>query len=72
MLSRLPRHLLASRAWRSRTGRQLHRALDAAGWQALDRDRDGGRAPAAGEVSEMTSPRVLLTTLSVRTSARGR
>jgi hypothetical protein len=72
MPGRVPRHLLAARPWRSRTGRLLHRALDAAGWQALDRDRDGGRAPAAGEVSEMTSPRVLLTTLSVRVSAKGR
>ena len=72
MPSRVPRHALAARPWRSRTGRRLHRALDATGWQALDRDRDPGRAPAAGEVSVMTSPRVLLTTLSVRVSAKGR
>jgi hypothetical protein len=72
MPSRVSRHALAARPWRSRTGRRLHRALDATGWQALDRDRDPGRAPAAGEVSVMTSPRVLLTTLSVRVSAKGR
>jgi hypothetical protein len=72
MARRLPRHFLVGRAWRSRTGRLLHRALDTAGWQAHDRDRDPGRAPAAGEVSVVTNPRVLLTTLSMRTSARGR
>jgi hypothetical protein len=52
--------------------RRLHHELDRAGWRALDRDRDPGRVPAAGKVSEMTNPRVLLTTLSVRTSAKGR
>jgi hypothetical protein len=72
MPRRVPRHLLAARPWRSRTGCRLHRELDVAADGALARDRDPGRAPAAGEVSEMTNPRVLLTTLSVRTSAKGR
>jgi hypothetical protein len=38
MWPRLPRHLLAARPWRSGPGRLLHRALDAAGWCALDRE----------------------------------
>jgi hypothetical protein len=71
MSSRLPRHLLVVHPWRSRAGRQLHRELDRAGWQALARDRDPGRMPAAGEVSVMTNPRALLAVLSQRTSTRG-
>jgi hypothetical protein len=70
MLRRVPRHLLAARPWRSRTGRRLHRELDVAADGALARDRDPGRAPAAGEVSEMTSPRVLLMEVEIRSSER--
>jgi hypothetical protein len=66
---RLPRHLLG-RPWRSRTGRRLHRALDAAADAGFDRDRDPGRAPVAGEISEMTNPRVLLMKVEIRTSER--
>jgi hypothetical protein len=50
-----------------------HRATDAAGWRALDRDH--GRAPRPGELETRhmnSEARVLLATLSVRTSAKGR
>jgi hypothetical protein len=75
MRPRLPRHLLAARPWRSGPGRLLHRALDRQADAALVRDRDSGRPPTPPEVEDwrMTvGHRVLLTTLSVRTSAKGR
>jgi len=50
MLSRLPRHLLAARPWRSRTGRRLHRALDAAADAALALARDPGHAPTTADL----------------------
>jgi hypothetical protein len=77
MSRQVPRHLLASRAWRSRTGRLLHRQLDNAGWQARDRDRDPGRAPRPGELERIMTydrerrPRVLLLELEEATSGRG-
>jgi hypothetical protein len=75
MAVRLPRHLVAARPWRSRVGRLLHRALDEAGWGALDRDRDPGRAPIRAELEGLAmnherKPRVLLLEVEVRTSER--
>jgi hypothetical protein len=73
---RLPRHLLAVRPWRSRTGRLRHRLLDQAGWAALDRDRDPGRGPTQAEleglvVSYDPKPSVVLAELWERRSSRG-
>jgi hypothetical protein len=74
---RLPHHLLAVRPWRSRTGRQRHRALDAAADAALARDRDPGRVPNAGELEQphithdQRRPRVLLLELEEAVSAKG-
>jgi hypothetical protein len=51
---RLPRHLLAARPWRSRTGRLLHRAMDAAADAALSRDRDPPPLPAPLPLATLT------------------
>jgi hypothetical protein len=72
----VPRHLLVARPWRSRTGRLLHRALDAAAWAALDRDRDPGRRPTAAKleglaVSYDQKPRIVLAELWERQSSKG-
>jgi hypothetical protein len=46
----LPRHLLVARPWRSRTGRLLHRTLDAAADGAMSRDRDPPLPAPAGRI----------------------
>jgi hypothetical protein len=57
----------------------MHRALDAAGWAALDRDRDPGRPPAIPELERINAvtydrerkARVLLLELEEAVSAKG-
>jgi hypothetical protein len=78
MASRLSRHLLAARPWRSTGGRRLHRALDAAADAALARDRDPGRQPTAAEMGNFAMtydrerrPRVLLLELEEAVSGKG-
>jgi hypothetical protein len=76
MPSRVSRHALAARPWRSRTGRRLHRALDATGWATLDRDHDGGRRPSAAELegfvmSHEHKPSIVLAELWERESQHG-
>jgi hypothetical protein len=66
---------MASCLWRSRTGRRLHRALDEAGWNTLDRDRDPGRAPTTAEreglaMSHDHKPSIVLAELWERPSAK--
>jgi hypothetical protein len=76
MARRVPRHLLASRTWRSRMGRRLHHELDRAGWQTLDRDHDPGRAPTTTELepprmSHDHKPSIVLAELWERQSTKG-
>jgi hypothetical protein len=57
-------------------GRLLHRALDAAGWAALDCDRDPGRRPSTTKpedfaVSYDQKPSVVLAKLCERQSGKG-
>jgi hypothetical protein len=72
---RVPRHLLASRAWRSAEGRR-HRLLDEAGWATLDRDRDRGRLPSTAELEQLRmthdhKPSIVLAELWERESQHG-
>jgi hypothetical protein len=57
-------------------GRLLHRALDAAAWAALDRDRDPGRRPTAAKLEGLAviydqKPSLVLAELWERQSSKG-